>query len=189
MRNERRFFVSVFTLALAAVTVLSSHAQQAAAPLAQAVREATDTFPQLQLASYLEQKTQQEGNRQQDYYRGEDRQNRGDDSALAGASDLDRRAFRDGMDAARSDWQAQRTLDVRRTQMYRRPPAQRNLRDQYRNSFTRGYQAAIQHRQQEQYSDQNRDPNRDQNRDHDRDHDRNNPQQSYAQQPYPQQPR
>ena len=60
--------------------------------------------------------------------------------------DVGRRAFHDGMDAAHNDWQSRRPLDARRSMMFRRPPTDRMHRDQYRDSFSRGYQVAVEHR-------------------------------------------
>jgi hypothetical protein len=60
--------------------------------------------------------------------------------------DVNRRAFHDGMDAAHNDWQSRRPLDAHRSMMFRRPPTDRMHRDQYRDSFARGYQVAVEHR-------------------------------------------
>ncbi|SEG21403.1 hypothetical protein SAMN05421819_2227 [Bryocella elongata] len=56
--------------------------------------------------------------------------------------DMNRRAFHEGIDAARWDFQNHRMLAVDRSQNFRHPPVPRPFRDQYRNSFARGYQAA-----------------------------------------------
>lgn len=69
------------------------------------------------------------------------------DAPPAGFNELNRRAFHDGMDAARNDWMAHRKMDPRFNAMYRRPPAPRPLRDEYRSSFARGYQVAMEHRE------------------------------------------
>jgi|GEM_PF-5570872 len=61
-------------------------------------------------------------------------------------NDVGRRAFHDGMDAAHNDWQSRRPLDARRSMMFRHPPTNRMERDQYRSSFMRGYQVAVEHR-------------------------------------------
>jgi hypothetical protein len=82
-------------------------------------------------------------------------------------SELDRRAFHDGIDAARADWTANRPLDARRSMNYRRPPTQRNFRDEYRNSFTRGYQMAMQHRGPQDWERHDQDFHRDRDHDHD----------------------
>lgn len=57
--------------------------------------------------------------------------------------DVARRGFHDGMETARSDWQAQRTMDPYHTPAFRRPPVGREERQEYRSAFLRGYDAAM----------------------------------------------
>lgn len=115
---------------------------------------------------------------QQDQYRQQQQQPW--DMPPANFSETSQRAFRDGIQAARNDWQAQRVIDARRAQYYRHPPTSRSFRDEYRNSFAQGYQMAVQHRQEEQMRAQNE--RRDRDGQHDRDRDRNDQQQPYGNQ-------
>jgi hypothetical protein len=66
-------------------------------------------------------------------------------------NDLNRRAFRDGMEAARSDFRSHRPMDPHRSAMFRRPPTPRMARDEYRRAFLRGYQVATEHRDRWQH--------------------------------------
>lgn len=62
-------------------------------------------------------------------------------------NDVRRRGFHDGIDAARFDFQNGRHMDFDDAQLYRRPPVPRNLRNDYRQAFSRGYQTAQQRMQ------------------------------------------
>jgi hypothetical protein len=59
-------------------------------------------------------------------------------------NELSRRAFHDGIDAARFAAQNNRRMDFDDANNYRRPPVPRSMRNQYRASFIRGYQTAQQ---------------------------------------------
>ncbi len=72
--------------------------------------------------------------------------------------ELNRRAFHDGIEAARWDFQNRRPPNMNRSGNFRHPPVPRRLRDQYRAGFSRGYQAAQEHMRHDQPG-----------RDHDRD--------------------
>ncbi len=54
-------------------------------------------------------------------------------------------AYRDGIEAAKLDKAAKRPIDATKSHLYVHPPVKGNARDGYRASFTKGYQAAIQH--------------------------------------------
>lgn len=155
-------------IALAMMAAPGAHAQYG-----QPSPQQQDAYRQQQQDAYRQQ--QQEAYRQQQQ-NGYGDNNRQWDSPPAEYSQVGQQGFRDGIEAARNDWQAHRAIDARRSQNYRHPPTQRNFRDEYRNSFARGYQLAVQHRQDEQMREQNR--NRDDRDHHDRDRDHDN------QQPY-----
>jgi hypothetical protein len=56
-----------------------------------------------------------------------------------------RRAFRDGIAAARNDMDAHRRLDYHRSPLYKHPPVTGPHHDEYRNAFERGYDVALRH--------------------------------------------
>jgi hypothetical protein len=58
-------------------------------------------------------------------------------------SEIQRRGFHDGMDAARNDMESHRRLDVTRRDEYRHPRVPREVRDEYREAFQRGYERAV----------------------------------------------
>jgi len=147
MKKTFGFATSALTLALLAVPAM---AQQYGAPPPQ-----QQGYPQQQ-QGYPQQ--QQQGYPQQGYQQGQRW-----DVPPSEFNDLNRRAFHDGMEAAHRDWQSRRPLDARRSMMFRRPPTDRWNRDQYRSSFARGYQVAVEHR------DRWMDHDRWNGRDHDRD--------------------
>jgi hypothetical protein len=135
-----------------------SLAMLATAALAQQYPQ--QSYPQQQQQGYPQQ---QQGNQQgypQQGYQG----NRWD-APPPDFNDINRRAFHDGMDAAHNDWQSRRPLDARRSMMFRRPPTDRMYRDQYRSSFMRGYQVAVEHR--DRWMDHDHDHWGDRDRDHD----------------------
>lgn len=78
------------------------------------------------------------------------------DAPPAEFDDLRRRAFHDGIDAARWDAEHGRRMDFDDSRNFRRPPVPRGLRDQYRAGFSRGYQVAA-HRMMEMRDHHERD--------------------------------
>jgi len=58
-------------------------------------------------------------------------------------SDIQRRGFHDGAEAAQSDMESHRRPNATRRGEYRHPPVPREVRDEYREAFQRGYQRAI----------------------------------------------
>jgi len=67
------------------------------------------------------------------------------DAVPQGYSDIARRGWHDGLEAARMDWEAHRTMDPYHTMMFRRPPVQGPAKAEYRNAYLRGYDAAMHH--------------------------------------------
>jgi len=59
--------------------------------------------------------------------------------------DMQRQGFQDGVQAGRRDFESQRPPNVARTQGFRHPPVRSNDRDEYREGFRRGYDAAFSH--------------------------------------------
>jgi hypothetical protein len=56
-----------------------------------------------------------------------------------------RRAFHDGIQAARNDIDAHRRPDYRRSPLFHHPPVPGPRHDEYRNAFERGYDVALHH--------------------------------------------
>ena len=65
-----------------------------------------------------------------------------DDMPPGYSSDVARRGFHDGMETARNDWQANRTMDPYHNPAFRHPPVPGQFRQEYRNAFLRGYDVA-----------------------------------------------
>ncbi len=145
MKKTIGISISALTLALA-VSALPMQAQQ----------YPQQNYPQ-QNNGYGQQQQQPQGGYRQD--RDHDRDGDGWDAPPNDFNEMNRRAFHDGMDAARADFFARRPMDARMSAQFRRPPTGRMFRDQYRNSFTRGYQAAMQHR--DRWSGRDHDHDRD----------------------------
>ena len=55
--------------------------------------------------------------------------------------------YRDGMEAAQLDRAARRPIDPKVSHLYVHPPVKGAAREQYRTSFTSGYEAAVKHTQ------------------------------------------
>ena len=56
-----------------------------------------------------------------------------------------RKGFHDGVEGARKDFDNHRAPNVNRRKEYRHPPVDESMRDDYRDGFRRGYNAAWQH--------------------------------------------
>jgi hypothetical protein len=54
-------------------------------------------------------------------------------------------AFRDGIEAARLDKAAKRTIDAKTSHLYKKPPVKKDQQDAYRSDFEKGYQAQVSH--------------------------------------------
>jgi membrane-bound lytic murein transglycosylase B len=54
-------------------------------------------------------------------------------------------AFRDGIEAAKLDKAAKRTIDAKTSHLYKKPPVKKNQQDAYRSDFEKGYQAQVSH--------------------------------------------
>lgn len=155
----------LFGLGTLALVVASAGAQQYGQPTQQQQdayrqQQQQDQYRQQQQPGYPQQ---QQGYPQQQGYQ----QGQRWDVPPSDFNDVGRRAFHDGMDAAHNDWQSHRPLDPRRSMMFRRPPTDRMNRDQYRSSFARGYQVAVEHR--DRWMDHDHDHWNDRDRDHDHD--------------------
>ena len=59
--------------------------------------------------------------------------------------------YRDGILAAQLDVAAKRKIDAQSSHLYVHPPVKGAARDEYRTSFTAGYQAALKHQNQGGY--------------------------------------
>jgi hypothetical protein len=58
--------------------------------------------------------------------------------------EVQRRGFHDGLDAGKEDAEHHRH-NIEKSRLYRHPPVQSGERDDYRNGFRRGYDAAMSH--------------------------------------------
>ena len=58
-------------------------------------------------------------------------------------TDVGRRAFHEGVEAAHNDWMAHREMDPYHYGQYRNPPVPPPERDHYRDAFLRGYDTAM----------------------------------------------
>jgi hypothetical protein len=58
---------------------------------------------------------------------------------------VQRQGFHDGLEAARRDMEARRPANVEAHEELRHPPVDRELRDDYRDGFRRGYEKAFAH--------------------------------------------
>lgn len=67
----------------------------------------------------------------------------GRDMGMEQGSEIQRRGFHDGMEAAHSDMESHRRPNATRRNEYRHPQVPREVRDEYRESFQRGYQRAF----------------------------------------------
>jgi hypothetical protein len=54
-------------------------------------------------------------------------------------------AYRDGVEAAQLDKAAHRKIDAKSSYLYLHPRAKASAREEYRSSFTAGYEAAVKH--------------------------------------------
>jgi hypothetical protein len=54
-------------------------------------------------------------------------------------------AFRDGIEAAKLDKAAKRTIDAKVSHLYKNPPVKGAAKDGYRADFEKGYQAQVAH--------------------------------------------
>jgi hypothetical protein len=54
-------------------------------------------------------------------------------------------AYRDGVEAAKLDKAAKRPIDAKLSHLYVHPPVKGAVREEYRSSFTAGYEAAVKH--------------------------------------------
>jgi hypothetical protein len=59
--------------------------------------------------------------------------------------DIQRQGFHDGIEGARKDYDNHRRADVNNRDEYRHPHVSPSARDDYREGFRRGYEAAMDH--------------------------------------------
>lgn len=144
-------------LALSAALLLTS-----ATVFAQGYPQQQQNYPQQQQQGYPQQ--QQQGD-----YRGPQGPGGWDQAPQEYRNDSQRQGFRDGIGAARSDFEQRLQPNVGNRPEYRHPPVNRRARNDYRAGFQRGYDTAIGHlrdRREERREDR-RDDRRD---DHHDDH-------------------
>ena len=65
--------------------------------------------------------------------------------------DAQREGFRDGIEAARNDYQNRSHRDADDHDRYRRPPVDRQFVNDYRNAFREGYSRAMHHMRDERH--------------------------------------
>ncbi len=65
--------------------------------------------------------------------------------------EVQKRGFHDGVEAARSDFEHHRNKDADDHENYRHPRVERELRDDYRDGFKRGYENAKHHMRDEHH--------------------------------------
>lgn len=71
--------------------------------------------------------------------------NRGWDAPPQELRQFQHQGFLDGIQGAERDFQNHRIWNVRNRDEFRHPPVPRNMRQDYRDGFQRGYYSAIQH--------------------------------------------
>jgi hypothetical protein len=52
-------------------------------------------------------------------------------------------AYRDGIEAAKLDKAAKRTIDAKVSHLYKKPPVKKDQQDAYRSDFEKGYQTQV----------------------------------------------
>jgi hypothetical protein len=60
-------------------------------------------------------------------------------------SDISRRAFHDGVEGARRDFENHRSPNVENRDEFRHPPVGGHERHEYREAFRRGYEVGVEH--------------------------------------------
>jgi hypothetical protein len=70
--------------------------------------------------------------------------------------DVQREGFRDGIEAARRDWERHSHKDADDHERFRHPPVDRQFAHDYRDAFKRGYSEAMHHMHDEQRMDRDR---------------------------------
>lgn len=88
----------------------------------------------------------------QSQYEGQDGQGRWDEPPSE-FRDASRAGFHDGIEAARRDYAERRHKDADDHEMYRHPPVEHSLRDDYRHAFREGYSRAMNHMKAERHDD------------------------------------
>jgi hypothetical protein len=71
------------------------------------------------------------------------------DDAPSEYREVQRQGFRDGVEAARHDFETRSHKDADDHERYRHPRVERELRDDYRNGFREGYSRAMRHMKEE----------------------------------------
>ena len=60
-------------------------------------------------------------------------------------TEQEQQGFRDGLEAAKLDKAAKRTIDAKTSHLYKKPPVKKDQQDAYRSNFEKGYQAQVAH--------------------------------------------
>ncbi len=64
-------------------------------------------------------------------------------AAPAGTEQAQNQGFRDGIEAAKLDKAAKRTIDAKTSHLYKKPPVKKEQQDAYRSDFEKGYQTQV----------------------------------------------
>jgi hypothetical protein len=88
----------------------------------------------------------------QPQYQGQEGQGRWDEPPSE-YRDVSRSGFHDGIEAARRDYAERRHKDADDHEMYRHPPVEHSLRDDYRHAFREGYSRAMNHMRADRHHD------------------------------------
>ncbi len=73
------------------------------------------------------------------------------DEAPSEYRDAQRQGFRDGIEAARRDFETRSHKDADDHERYRHPQVEREFRDDYRHAFREGYSRAMHHMKEERH--------------------------------------
>ncbi len=152
MNNAARFATRLGTPLLAMTLGLTLHAQQYGQPSSQNGPPPQGQYGQQQGPPQGQGYGQGNG---QGYGQGNGQgygrdQGPGWDAPPNEFSEIGRRGFHDGLEAARFDFGQHRPMAFQRNQQYRHPPTPGRFRDDYRNGFQRGYERAANRMMQRQ---------------------------------------
>jgi hypothetical protein len=64
-------------------------------------------------------------------------------AAPAGTEQAQPQGFRDGIEAAKLDTAAKRTIDAKVSHLYKKPPVKKDQQDAYRSDFEKGYNSQL----------------------------------------------
>ena len=66
-------------------------------------------------------------------------------NAAPAGTEQSQQAYRDGIEAAKLDKAARRTIDAKTSHLYKKPPVKKDQQEAYRSDFEKGYQAQVSH--------------------------------------------